>query len=93
MDAKTFIELTKEVEELEKKLIEARNRLDLGMKELGVGFMCQDPFSFTVFKISKPKGKFVYFADIEYLRTAHPGEDRGSLSKKEAESAGFVLKK
>ena len=93
MDVKTFIDLTKEVEELEKKLIEARNRLDLGMKELGVGFMCQDSSDLTVFRIGKPKGRFVYYTDLEVQRTARIGEDRGSMSKKDAEAAGFVLKK
>jgi hypothetical protein len=46
----------------------------------------------TVYKIVKPVGKFVSFADVDYLRTRREGEAKGSLSIKEAEAAGYSIK-
>jgi len=70
-----------------------REQLEAEMIQLGVGTFIQDPDSGTVYKIVKPRGTFMYYRDIEYVRTAQEGERAGTLSKKEAEEAGFVLKK
>ena len=88
-----FLRLVKELEALKEQTVNISSELEAVMKDLGVGYTLQDPTDQLVYKVSKPKGKFVYYADVEYLRTAKPGEDRGSLSQKEAKAAGFVLRK
>jgi hypothetical protein len=87
-----FVELAKQHEAQVDALIATREQLEAVMKELGVGSYTQDEVG-TVYKIVKPKGTFTYYRDLDYTRTALTGERAGSLSKKEAEEAGFVLKK
>lgn len=89
-----FIDQAKAIESKQKELIDLHERLKDTMAALGVGTYVQDPATSTVYKIVKPKGTFMYFKDIDYVRTAIQDERSGSLSKKEAEEAGFtVLKK
>jgi hypothetical protein len=88
-----FFELAKYAEQLQEKASEVREEMNQLMTELGVGTYVQDPETSTVYKIVKPKGTFTYYRDIEYNRTALEGERAGTLSKKEAEEAGFKLKK
>lgn len=90
---KKFLELAKELETLVEKSIEVRTQLDSVMAELGMGAMFQDPETSTVYRICKPKGRYVHYSDIDYNRTAQGDEKSGSLSKKDAEAAGFILKK
>ena len=92
-DQQKFLRLVKELETLKETSAKVSEELEVLMKNLGVGSMFQDPNDGLVYKVIKPKGQFTYFQDIDYVRTAKTGEDRGSLSKKEAEGAGFVLKK
>lgn len=88
-----FLELAKYQEELKGKLDEVRQELTSLMTELGIGTYIQDNDSLAVYKVVKPQGTFMYYKDIDYVRTALEGERAGSLSKKEAEEAGFTLKK
>lgn len=88
-----IVALSQRYEELKKQIAEVRADLDREMKEAGVGSMFQDPATGAVFKIDIPSGRYVEYRTLEYTRTALPGESRGSLSKKEAEEAGFTLKK
>lgn len=90
---KKFLELAKYQEELKGKMDEVREKLTQAMNDLGFGATLQDPETTAVYKIVKPSGTFMYYRDIDYVRTALEGERAGSLSKKEAESLGFVLKK
>ena len=90
---KKFIDLAKYQEELSEQQDKVREELDALMRELGPGALAQDPLTLTVYKIVKPTGRFTYYRDIDYVRTAQDGERAGTLSKKEAEAAGFVLKK
>jgi len=88
-----FLEIAKRVETLKeemKALLPTMNEL---MAEMKLGEMFQDPESGLVYKIQAAKGTYVYFNPIEYVRTKKAGETAGSLSKKEAEEAGFVLSK
>ena len=87
-----FLEVAKYAEELAEKTAEVRKELNQLMLELGYGSVCQDPDTLTVYKIVKPNGKFTYYQDIDYVRTAQEGERAGTLSKKEAEALGFILK-
>lgn len=87
-----FLEAAKNVERIKEELEQAYETLNLTMADLGVGAYLQDAETKLVYKLVKPKGRFVLFADIDYVRTAKEGERQGSLSKKEAEQQGFNLK-
>lgn len=84
-----FLELAREFETLSAKFEEVKGLLEREMRSLDYDYMCQDPTTGVVYKIVKPRGRFVHYADIDYVRTAMEIETRGSLSKKEATEAGF----
>jgi hypothetical protein len=88
-----FLELAKYYEQLKEKIDEVRTEMDGVMRDLGIGTTFQDPDTLTVYRVVKPQGRFVYYHELDYVRTAQEGERAGSLSKKEAEGLGFVLKK
>lgn len=88
-----FLVLAKEYEELKDKLTEKSDNLQSFLRDLNLGEYVQDPETTIVYKIVKPTGRFVYYNDREYIRTAKPDERSGTLSKKEAEEAGFALPK
>jgi hypothetical protein len=91
---KKFLETAKYLEQLSEKKEEVRAELEGLMKTMGEGAYVQDPETLVVYKVIKPNGTFIYFRDLDYKRTALEGERGGTvLSKKEAEEAGFVLKK
>ena len=92
-EQQTFLTLAKEYELKQKELLDLKEHLVQAMQAVGMGTMLQDPTTGAVYKIIKPKGKFVYNDDIDYGRTALGEERAGTLSKKEAEAAGFVLSK
>lgn len=94
MSKERFVELAKETERLHDELQAKFEELNKVMTELGIDTYAQDPVTLAVYKIIKPNGTFVAFRDIGYKRTALEGERGGTvLAKKEAEEAGFVLKK
>ena len=86
-----FINLAKKYEQLQKDLEAVRTELNKSMTELKIGTYTQDPETNAVYKIVKPKGTFMYYKDIDFVRTALQGEGSGSLSKKEATENGFTL--
>lgn len=88
-----FLSLAKYYEELKEKMDEVRTQLDEAMADVGVDTYVQDPETSLVYKVVQPKGRYVYYHSLDFVRTAKEGERAGSLSKKEAEEAGFVLKK
>lgn len=91
---KKFLELAKYSEELSEKTKEVRDQLNALMLELGIDQYIQDPETLLVYKITRPQGRYVFYTDVDYKRTAKESERGGTiLSKKEAEEAGFVLKK
>ena len=88
---KKFLEISKRVEVLKeemKSLLPTMNEL---MAEMKVGELFQDSETGLVYKIQAAKGTYVYFNPLEYVRTKKVGEDKGTLSKKEAEEAGFYF--
>lgn len=94
MENMNFVILAQEIEREQKALNEKRDRLVALMEDMGVGTYVQCQNTKTVYKVVKPNGTFMYYRDIDYVRTALEGERAGTLSKKEAEEAGFaVLKK
>lgn len=86
-----FLEIAKSYEALQEQIAQIREELAQSLAELGVGTYVQDPETGLVYKVAKPNGTFIYFKDIDYIRTAKPSERAGTLSKKEAEAAGFKL--
>lgn len=90
----TFLHTAKYYEELQEQINKVREELNAALLDLGLGTYVQDPETGLVYKIVKPNGTFMYYKDIDYTRTAKATERAGTLSKKEAEEAGFtVLKK
>jgi hypothetical protein len=91
-----FLELAKKSEKLQEELTKLNEELQIEMKTLAVGQYVQDPETLAVYKIIVPTGTFVSFKPLDYKRTNIEGEKGGGpsvLAKKEAEEAGFVLKK
>jgi hypothetical protein len=88
-----FLEVSKYYEQLKDKLDLAREELEGLLKHMPLNSYYQDPATMAVYKIVKPKGTFVQYRDVDYVRTALEGEVKGSLSKKEVEEQGFYLKK
>ena len=88
-----FLDLVKTYEDLQNRLSEVRGQLEEAMKNLGVGTMLQDPSTGIVYQVVKPNGTFIYYRDLEYIRTKKEGERAGSLSVKKAEEAGFIVEK
>ena len=56
------------------------------MDEIGVGgmFKAEDG---TVYKMTEPEGRFIFYQRYDYARTRKEGEKRGELSMKEAEES------
>lgn len=91
-----FLELAKKSEKLLEELKKAQTELEAEMIAVGLDKYVQDPETLAVYKIIVPSGTFVSFKQIDYKRTNIEGEKGGGpsvLAKKEAEEAGFVLKK
>lgn len=88
-----FLELVGYYEMVKDKAEEVRKELEAVMVDLGEETYLQDPTSLVVYKVVSPKGTFVPYRSVDYVRTALEGERAGTLSKKEAEEQGFTLKK
>lgn len=91
MDAvRAFVELEKRRDGYKQYVEELAQALRVVVDEIGVGGYFQDDDG-IVYKIVVSAGKWVPFESVSYLRTKRPGEDKGSLSIKEAKEAGFTL--
>jgi len=85
-----FVELANKREALKEELKNTKEEMEQLMNDLGVGAAFQSAEG-LVYKIEKPKGTFISFDTIGYVRTKRADEKRGSLAKKEAQELGFVL--
>ncbi len=90
---KKFLEISKRYEVLKEEMKALKPTLTDLMTEIGVDSMFQDPETMLVYQIQVPEGTFISFDKITYSRTKKTGETKGSLSKSDAEAAGFVLSK
>ena len=72
-------EIEQYYEELEKTLAEVAAEVGLNGY-----FEAEDG---TVYKVVKPAGRFVLFKELDFVRTRRDGEERGTLSMKEADQA------
>lgn len=86
-----FLSCVTEYEELKEKLGQVSEELQNLLKTIPLGTYIQDEITGVVHKVIKPLGHFTYYKDLDYVRTAKLGEERGSLSKKEALAANFTL--
>ena len=86
-----FLELEIKKAEVKKYFEDLSKAIEDVAKEVGVGGFFQDGDG-IVYSIVVPEGKFVTYEKLSYVRTKRPGEARGSLSVKEAESKGFLVK-
>ena len=87
---KKFIALDKKKDEYKEFFEEYQETLGALASELGVGSFFQDDQG-TVYEITVPKGRFVYYENFAVDRTRRPGEKRGSLSMTRAREAGFIV--
>lgn len=84
-----FVELARRKDEEIKKFYEDfETAITELVAEQGVGSYFQDE-SGTVYKLVECDGRYVKFDRFGYLRTKRAGEERGSLSMKEAREKGF----
>lgn len=60
-------------------------------EEVGPGNYFQDEEEGVVYKITVPEGRWVKFDTVSYVRTKRNGEDKGTLSIKEAKEKGFEV--
>ena len=86
-----FLELEAKKAAVKKYLEELAEATEAVAKEIGIGGYFQDAEG-IVYGIVIPEGRFVHYERVSYVRTKRPGEVRGTLSFKEAEANGFVVK-
>lgn len=89
---KKLIELSFKRDELKKQYEELNTELEKVLTFLGVDNFFQDKDG-TVYKVVVPKGSFISFKHIDYVRTRRGDEKIGSLSLKEAEALMGSIKK
>jgi len=87
-----LVELSFKRDELKKQYEEFNKELEGVLTYLGVDSFFQDKDG-TVYKVIVPKGSFVSFKHIDYVRTRRGDEKLGTLSMKEAEALMSSIKK
>lgn len=83
-----FVNLANQYENLIEQLKTVKEEMNAVMADIGVNSFVQGQDG-TVYQVVIPQGRFVHFDTISYIRTRKEGEDRGDLSLKKAEEAGF----
>jgi len=87
-----IIMLAKEREVLAEKAKEVSKQLEEALLVAGVSdTMFQDPETKIVYQVIKPKGTFIAFKEIDYIRTRKSVDEKGDLSMEKAMAAGFDL--
>ena len=87
---KRFVELERRKDEIKRHYEDFEVALENLIKEQGLNSYFQDEAG-TVYKVVEAEGKYVKFDKYSYNRTKRPGEERGSLSVKEARERGFKV--
>ena len=85
LNKKKLVELSFKRDELKKQYEELNTELEEVLTFLGVDTFFQDKDG-TVYKVVVPKGSFVSFKHIDYVRTRRGDEKLGTLSLKEAQA-------
>lgn len=86
---KRYIELDKQKDMVKRYYEELEQVTALLAQEVGIDQYFQDPEDGVVYKIVVPDGKFVHFNKYDVIHTKREDEVKGSLSKVEAQRAGF----
>jgi hypothetical protein len=84
-----FLELAVKKESTVKQLKEINRELSETMRMMPLGEMFQDPKDKVVYQVIAPSGTYVEFKTVDYIRTRKEGEEKGTLSIKAAQEAGF----
>jgi hypothetical protein len=87
---KKFVELEKQKVKVKEYFENLKKAVDEIAKEVGVGGFFQDEEG-TVYKVVEPEGRYVNYEKLSYKRTRRVDEERGDLSIKDAEAAGFTV--
>jgi len=87
---KKLVELDKRKEEIKKFHDDLSAAVADVQKEIGIDGFFQDHEG-TVYQIVVPKGKFMYFDHISYIRTRRLNEKSGDLSLDKAQAAGYTV--
>lgn len=90
-DQLNFLSIAKDYEIAKEVLSKAAEALQEALAKLPLNSYLQDPETLLVYKVQKPSGTFVYYKDLEYVRTKKVEERQGGLSAKEAKEQGFSL--
>ena len=85
-----FVNLEKQKEKVKEYFESLKKAVDELAKEVGLNGFFQDEEG-TVYKVVEPEGRYVNYERISYKRTRRLNEERGDLSLKEAEAAGFTV--
>jgi len=85
-----FVALEKRKDEIKKYYEDLALAVEAVSKEIGINGMFQDNEG-TVYQVIIPEGKFVHFEKLSYIRTRRLHEERGDLSAKKAQEAGYTL--
>ncbi len=85
-----FLELERRKDEFKKWQEDLQEATAELVREHGLNAYFQDEQG-TVYKLVECPGRFVTFERYVALRTKRPGEERGSLSMKEAREHGFQV--
>ena len=85
-----FLELELRKEEVKQYFKDLQQAIEDVKAEVGIDGHFQAPDG-TVFQIIQPKGTFIEYKTIDYVRTKREGEKRGSLAKKAAIELGYDL--
>lgn len=87
---KKFVELEKRKEEIRKYYEDLEAAVVALVAEQGLNSYFQDEQG-TVYKLIECEGRYVKFDKYGYNRTKRLGEERGTLSVKEARERGFSI--
>lgn len=88
--AELLINQIKEFEQVKTLYKYYKKCIDIILKDLPQGLIFQDDDK-IVYKVVKPKGTYVDFKEVDYVRTRKEDEKIGTLSLKEAKEEGFEL--
>lgn len=87
-----LVELSFRKDELKKMYEDLDNELNEVCNKLGVGYAFQDNEG-TIYKVDVPKGTYVSYKPIGFVRTKRGDERAGTLSQKEAQELLLKIKK
>jgi len=86
-----ILEIIRKYEKTKEEYKNVSKELTDSLLQMPLNHVFQDPTTNLVYKVVEPTGSYIEYKKISYVRTKKKDEKRGSLSKKEAESYGFVI--